>query len=93
MGWMDKFQQGCTGVSYVAGLIGRKIEVEGCCDEHDAEYEQGGSLADKVRSDWHLAKCLYKGSSNKAVGAIRAGGALILTTFFPYAYGAWKRRS
>ena len=92
MSWLDKFQDGCTGISYLAGLIGHKIEVEGCCDTHDVQYVMGGSWVDKVRSDWQLAKCLYTGSARKRMGLLRAGGALLVTTFFPYAYSVWTKK-
>lgn len=92
MSWIDKFQEGCTGVSYFARLVGHRIEVEGCCEDHDKDYIVGGSWWKKVCSDARLAKCLYVGSRERIVGALRAGGAIIITTFVPYAYAVWRKR-
>jgi len=91
MSWLDKFQGGCTGISWLAGLIGHKIEAESCCEVHDVQYVYGGSIADKVKSDWTLAKCLYRHSRRKPVGIARAVGALLITTLVPYAYVVWRR--
>ena len=38
---------GCTGIPW-------KTPYEGCCDQHDLAYEQGG----KVEADWVLRQCI-----------------------------------
>lgn len=92
MSWIDKFQDGCTGVSWIASWFGHVIDAEECCRDHDRDYAFGGSLLDKFQSDWRLTKCLYNDSQKKTIGALRAGGALLITTFLPYAYVVWKKK-
>ena len=84
MALLDEFRQGCTGVSWIYHLRGKKAPGEICCDEHDLAYEQGGSLAFKRKMDRKLYRCL------RAHGyPVWAGVAWAVVALSPYSYFAW----
>lgn len=89
--WLKKFQQGCTGVSWIFRELGRVAPAEWCCDEHDVAYDQGGSWLWKVQHDAKLARCIFNGSENKIMGLGRALGAWLAVTLLPYPYIVWKQ--
>jgi hypothetical protein len=88
--FMEKFQQGCTGVSWIFRALGRKAPAEWCCDEHDVAYNQGGSWKWKIYQDAKLARCIFDGNEDKIAGFVRALGAWLAVTFLPYPYIVWK---
>ena len=55
---MSTLTKGCTLISWLAGLLKIALLEEGCCNEHDLFYDQGGSLRTKIFADWLLAKCV-----------------------------------
>ena len=87
---VNKLTQGCTVLSYVAGLFNYKLKEEDCCDEHDLAYEQGGSLADKIYSDYKLARCVIK-RNGLFIGGVKSLLGLVALTILPYPYRAFNR--
>lgn len=88
---VKKFQEGCTGISWIVGAFGRKLPGHECCDEHDVAYIQGGSWKFKAQMDARLAKCIAKKNGNGVVGWVKAILAYSAVTFFPYAYFVWHQ--
>lgn len=87
---VNKLTQGCTVLSYVAGLFNYKLKEEDCCDEHDLIYEQGGSLADKIKGDYKLARCVIK-RNGWFIGSVKSLLGLVALTILPYPYRAFSR--
>lgn len=87
---VNKLTQGCTVLSYVAGLFNYKLKEEDCCDEHDLIYEQGGSLVDKIKGDYKLARCVIK-RNGWFVGGVKSLLGLVALTVLPYPYRAFNR--
>ncbi|WP_051284357.1 hypothetical protein [Desulforegula conservatrix] len=50
-----------------------------CCVGHDYEYADGGTLTDKIVSDWKLAKCVANrgGTVNKVAAALMFVGVSV----------------
>ena len=86
---VNKLTQGCTVLSYIAGLFGYTLKEEDCCDEHDLAYEQGGSLYGKVQADYRLAKCVIK-RNGWLIGSVKSLLGLVALTILPYPYRAYK---
>ena len=52
-----------------------------CCVAHDYEYADGGTLADKIRADIKLGRCVAK-KGHPAIGAVMFAGVSIAGYFF-----------
>jgi hypothetical protein len=91
MGLIDKFQEGCTGISWIVALWGKKLPGHECCDEHDLAYEQGGSISWKLKMDLKLARCIHAKNGGGIVGKLKAAGAWLAVTINPYPYIVWNR--
>ena len=89
----NDFTKGCTGVSWVARLIGVELPEEGCCDEHDLFYEQGGSLRTKLFADWLLTKCVYRKNGQTVWATAKAALGFTVVSCNPYAIITWIRAS
>lgn len=88
---MTALTRGCTLISWLAALLKIILPEEGCCDEHDLFYEQGGSIRIKFFADWLLAKCVYRINGGGWLGASKAALGWVVVTFNPYAWVAWWR--
>ena len=91
MNFVNTFQQGCTGVSWVVKKLGGELPGEYCCDEHDVAYDEGGSLKEKIKRDAKLASCIFSSHRSLIVSSLAASGAWLAVTFFPYSYYIWFR--
>ena len=91
MNFVNTFQQGCTGVSWVVKKFGGELPGEYCCDEHDVAYDEGGSLKEKIKRDAKLASCIFSSHRSLIVSSLAASGAWLAVTFFPYSYYIWFR--
>jgi len=91
MSIIAKFQDGCTGISWIVSWFGKKLPGHECCDEHDVAYEQGGSLAFKAQMDAKLAKCIAAKNGGGIWGWTKASLAWVAVTVIPYSYVVWAR--
>ena len=89
MSLLDKFQYGCTGISWLMSWFGRRLPGHECCDEHDVAYSQGGSLAWKVQMDAKMLRCIAAKNNNSAWGWTKATAAWLAVTVIPYSYVVW----
>ena len=88
MNALERFQYGCTGVSW---LFSDPLPEHVCCEEHDVAYNQGGSLKWKMQMDAKLAECIFRRNGSGIVGALKAAGAWLAVTVNPYPYIVWRR--
>lgn len=88
---MNPLTQGCTLISWLASLLGIDLPEEGCCNEHDLFYEQGGSIRTKFFADWLLAVCVFRINGGGAAGLGKASLGWIVVTVNPYAWITWFR--
>lgn len=86
-----KLQDGCTVISFIAALFGRRLSGHACCDEHDLAYEQGGTWSWKWTMDARLARCIAAKNGGGAWGWTKAVVAWSFVTFVPYSYVVWTR--
>lgn len=88
---MSTLTKGCTLISWIAGLLKIVLPEEGCCNEHDLFYEQGGTLRTKIFADWLLAKCVVAINGGWR-GWAKAGVGLLVLSLNPYSYFVFFRR-
>ncbi|WP_034635917.1 hypothetical protein [Desulfovibrio cuneatus] len=49
---------GCSGgIRWIYALGGRRISCEGCCNQHDIDYQLGGTPAMRQAADLQLRQC------------------------------------
>lgn len=89
----NSFTKGCTGTSWAARLIGVELPEEGCCEEHELFYEQGGSFRTKLFADWLLTKCVYRKNGEDIFATLKAGLGFIVVSLNPHAIITWLRAS
>ena len=91
MSFIDEFQSGCTGISWIVRKFGGELPGEVCCARHDIAYDNGGSFSEKWQRDKDLALCIYLSHDNEFVARVASFGAWMFITFLPYSYYVWFR--
>lgn len=87
---MTPLTKGCTLISWLASLARIVLPEEGCCQEHDLFYEQGGTLRTKIFADWLLAACVARVNPGLP-GLFKSGLGLVVLSVNPYSYWTFFR--
>lgn len=89
---MNKLTEGCTLISWVASLLGKRLVEHGCCQEHDLFYEQGGSWKIKIWVDWLLTKCVIDINGGGLFAVAKGVIGFVIVTLNPYAHIVWHTK-
>lgn len=64
-----------------------------CCVQHDYDYEEGGTIIDKIKADHRLARCVA-GRHSLTMGFIMLAGVSILgiPAWYNHRWQQWKQK-
>jgi hypothetical protein len=96
----EPFSDGCSGrLSWVYGLMGKKISCHEACVAHDFLYAWGGGAADRKKADKLLRECVFYataflpgrwGRINRFLRCLRAWGMYGAVRLFAGRYWVWR---